>query len=68
MKLSRRNEEDMDLQMRPLADDDLRHVAGGGASGGPICPNCRSTNVDFDQNRHIVLKCHACGYVNPLAK
>lgn len=57
-------EEGMDLEVSPLADDDLLGIAGGGASGGPICPNCGSMNVEFDADRHVVLKCHDCGYTN----
>lgn len=62
MKLTRNTDEGMGLEMRPLADDDLRGIAGGGDQGGPICPACGSTHVVFDAKRKIVLKCNSCGY------
>ncbi len=45
-----------------LEDKTLDDIAGGGAQGGPICPACGSYKVDFDAQRHIILKCHKCGY------
>ena len=45
-----------------LNDKQLEGLAGGGAAGGPICPKCGSTNVQFDSQKHIVYKCNKCGW------
>ena len=55
----------MDLKIhsnttRELSEAELAHVAGGGKSGGPVCPRCNSTDVVFDRNACVVISCNKC--------
>ena len=57
----------MDLKIhsntaRELSEAELAHVAGGGKSGGPVCPRCNSTDVVFDRNACVVISCNKCTY------
>ena len=57
----------MDLKIhsntaRELAEDELKGIAGGGKSGGPVCPRCGSYDVTFDRSACKVIKCNKCGY------
>lgn len=45
-----------------LDDSRLDDIAGGGDSGGPICPKCGSDKVAIDPARRLIVKCFSCGY------
>ena len=47
---------------RELSDEELMQVAGGGRSGGPICPKCHSTDVVYNADLGVVISCNVCGY------
>ena len=49
-------------QALELDDNRLDDIAGGGESGGPICPACGSYKVVIDPARRLVVKCLNCGY------